>query len=61
MINVIINFGKYNLPISTKQQKVKSSNAVAPNANDHWFFELFGQNGSFKYITEHNIIRTKTS
>lgn len=50
MINVIINFGKYNLPISTKQQKVKSSNALAPNANDYWFFELFGQNGSFKYI-----------
>ena len=49
MINVIINFGKYNLPISTKQQKVKGSNALAPNASN-WFFELFGQNGSFEHI-----------
>lgn len=50
MINVIINFGKYNLPISTKQQKVKGSNALAPNANNYWFFELIGQNGSFEHI-----------
>lgn len=48
-MNVTWYLGNSYLSISTKIPQGENSKALAGNANNYWFFEIFEQNQSFGY------------